>query len=67
MPEVSIQSKVARVVEKVTSGRWLLANFAGIAFLWMVVTAQLPPAVSMGFVMLVANWYFQRPSATPAK
>lgn len=64
MPEMSLPPKtshLARVIEKITSGRWLLANFAGASFLWMVVTQQIDPSISMAFVMLVANWYFQRP------
>lgn len=68
MPEMPVSPKptyLARVIEKITSGRWILAWFAGVGFLTLVYQQQMDPAISMTFIMLVANWYFQRPDRVP--
>jgi hypothetical protein len=49
-----------RVAEKVTSGRWLLAIVAGVGFLLLLATRQLDPALAMTFIMLVAQWFYNK-------
>lgn len=49
-----------RVMEKLTSGRWLLTAGVGAGWLWLVVSGGVDNKDAMAAFLLVANWYFNR-------
>lgn len=49
-----------KVLEKLTSGRWLLTACVGIGWLYLVVTGGVETKDALMAFLLVANWYFKR-------
>jgi hypothetical protein len=49
-----------RILDKLTSGRWLLSVLMGWAFLYMVVTQTIGAEAALPVILLVVNWYFER-------
>ena len=67
MPKMSSEGYriIRRVVEKLTSGRWFLAVAAGYGFLELVRTQKVTPELALAYIMLVANWFFQKDRTPP--
>ena len=53
-------SILTHVLDKLSSGRWILTVLGGVAFLYCVFTKQLEPATITAILMLIFQSYFQR-------
>ena len=51
---------MSRVLEKLTSGRWLLTACVGCGWFYLVVTGGVDQKDALAAFLLVANWYFNR-------
>jgi hypothetical protein len=53
-------TKTEYIVYKVMSGRWLLSAFAGVAFLYMVITGQIDPKDALQVIIMAFAFYFAK-------
>lgn len=49
-----------RLLDKLTSGRYILSLLMGWSFLYMVVTQIIGAEAALPVILLVCNWYFDR-------
>jgi len=49
-----------RLLDKLTSGRFILSLLMGWAFLYMVITQTIGAEAALPVILLVCNWYFDR-------
>ena len=49
-----------RLIDKFTSGRWILTIIGGVAFLYCVITKQIEAATITAILMAIFTSYFNR-------
>jgi hypothetical protein len=58
---------IDRIVQKLTSGQFLLTIIAGLVFGQMAVAGTISPDASLGLITMVFTLYFKRDRETEAK